>query len=260
VATLRDLAEKNKMEYGDLLNLQVPVKVDGEESSVPLSKVVKSYQLEGHLNRKLMETAEERKTLQAQHTEALQGLQAKATELETGLQLAATVLQGEFSQVDWNKLKAEDATQYMLLKQQFEERKGQIVQAYAAIEESKKEAAEKQQATFQEMVAAEQKKLENALPELADKKTAKAEVKRVVDYLVNQHGYSEQEASQIYDHRWVLIARDAARYHELMQKSNAAKKVVRKVPKVVKPSPSATKPAKKKMDPNKTEFWEQFVD
>lgn len=245
--TLRDLA--GDKDYSDFLeNTLVEVKVDGETSSVPLAKAIKSYQLEGHLNRKLQEAAEARKTFDTEHAERAKAVADQAAELETALQIAAAMLQGEFASVDWAKLQRENQQEFLIQKVNFDQRKGAIVDLFDKLEKGRKDATEKAQKDrleqFQSYVKEQGEKLINQLPAWADKATADKEMKALRDYLTQEHGFTEKDSAALYDHRWVLIARDAMRYRNSVQKANVQAKKVRKAPKMGKPGASKQTDAK----------------
>jgi hypothetical protein len=85
---------------------------------------------------------------------------------------------------------------------------------------------------MQKLVAENQQKLLEAVPEWADPEKGTQERQAVKKYL-QEIGFSNDEVSQIYDHRAVLVARDAMRYRQMMAKKQS-----------VQPTQTATKTAK----------------
>src|SRR5579863_8416559 len=54
-ASLNDLLAAHKIDPESVMGLHVTTKIDGVETQVPLADVLKSYQLEGHVNNKSIE-------------------------------------------------------------------------------------------------------------------------------------------------------------------------------------------------------------
>lgn len=246
-ALLRDLA--GDKDYSDFLeNTLVEVKVDGETSRVPLSKAIKSYQLEGHLNRKLQEAADVRKAFDAERGDKEKHIADQANELEAALQISAAMLQGEFASVDWAKLQQENPQEFLIKKSNFDQRKGTLVDLYDRLQKGREEATAKaqkeQQEKFGTFVKEQNEKLLNHLPAWADEGTAKKEMQALKDYLTQEHGFTEADGRPLFDHRWVIIARDAMRYRDAQKKANAQAKKIRKAPKMSKPGPSKRTDAK----------------
>lgn len=248
--SLRDLAEKLGMEYSELLeNISADTKIDGEAGSATLAQLIKGYQLEGHLNRKLQDAAEHRKELEAQYGEAAQAINAQAAELEQGLQVAAALLQGEFASIDWASLQQENPQQFLMAKNNFEERKNAIVQVFEKLQQSRQHnqhvAAEQYQQAIADHMADQKQKLLNVLPAWSDEATGKAERDAIRNYLMSdQYGYTEDQAKQISDFRWVVLARKAMLYDKAQEKANVQAKKVRQAPKLGKPGTSKRTDAK----------------
>lgn len=237
------LAEAIGVDTDKLKGLKVRVKIDGQESSVPLAEVLKSYQLEGHVNRKSMELAEQRKAFEAEAT-------AKQTELQTRLQQADSLLsnveQGllaQFNAINWDDLRQNDPAEFAAKRQEFAEQyqRVQAAKQQVLIEAQRMQTEHKQkmQNQLQETLKSEHTALLNKLPEWKDETKAKAEKDAIRGYLESA-GFANEELSNISDHRAILIARKAMLYDQMQGKKPELTKKVINLPKVQKPGATKT--------------------
>lgn len=236
--TLDELSEATGLPIETLLNLKTRVKVDGEESIVPLRQLLKSYQLEGHLNRKTMELAEQRKALEAERETAMKDFQGRLQQADTLVKTLEDQFMKDMNSVDWTTLRATDLAEYSARRQDFIERNFQIQNLkQAAVFEAQKlqqEQTEKQQALYQDFLKKEQEMLNTKLPEWSDSEKAKSEKIKLRSYLLDQ-GFKDAEVANIGDHRAILLARKAMLYDESLKQVAVATKKVTPVPKFVKP-------------------------
>lgn len=233
--TLKELSERLGMDYDQLLeSIAADTKIDGEEGRVPLSKLLKSYQLEGHLNRKSMELAEAKKAFEQEAQTRKQQFDEGLEQLRQSLTLGNQLLQGEYAQIDWASLEKSDPVQYLSLRTKFEDRQRQLLQGFQFLQQEDAKRSETSQKEFAKYIEEEGKKLVNAVPEWADSKTKAKETQGIKEYLKSQ-GFTDTDVSQVYDHRLVLVARDAMRYRELKSKQPVVTKKVNEAPKLAKP-------------------------
>ena len=86
---------------------------------------------------------------------------------------------------------------------------------------------------MQKFVANEAQKLAESLPEFSDK--AKGEqIRNEIRNYGKKVGFTDEELSQVYDSRHVLVLHKAAQYDKLMAGKAGVKKKVAKAPKMVK--------------------------
>lgn len=233
--TLKELSERLGMEYDQLLDsIAADTKIDGEEGRVPLSKLLKSYQLEGHLNRKSMELTEAKKAFEQEAQTRKQQFDEGLEQLRQSLTLGNQLLQGEYAQIDWASLEKSDPVQYLSTRTKFEDRQRQLLQGFQFLQQEDGKRSETSQKEFAKYLEDEGKKLVNAVPEWADSKTKTKETQGIKEYLKSQ-GFNDADVQQVYDHRLVLVARDAMRYRELKAKQLVVTKKVNEAPKLAKP-------------------------
>lgn len=211
-------------------------KIDGQEGTAKLADLIKSHQLEGHLNKQNMEVVEQRKRLEQQQQQFQEEANAKLKQLGDSLSLAFNQLNYEFQNVDWNSLKQTDPAQYSVLRQEFEDRQAQINYAYQNLEQNK--LTQREQMREQGV-----KNLLNAIPEWQDAEAREKGRIELKNGLSKHYGYSEKELALAIDqgmdfsgldHRLYLMARDALKYRELQDKKPEITKKVNKSVKTVK--------------------------
>lgn len=185
------------------------VKVDGQEESVTLDELLKGYSRTSYFHKKLSELDRERKDLEGQIGE-IQAERARLSQLLPELQ--AELEKGE-QEPDWDKLFNEDPIEFVrqeALWRTKKEKRERLLQEQRRLNEAK-------QAEFQRVVAQkvkeENSRLLEALPEWKNGDTASAEKAKLLEYGLGM-GYSEQELSQLYDHRAVLLLHKARLYDE----------------------------------------------
>lgn len=195
-------------------------KIDGEVSQATLKDLVKSYQLERHVNKRSTELGEARKAFEMERQQAMQSIQAQLGQAATLAQSLEAQLMGEFQKVDWDRLRQEDPGEYAARYQQFEQRQRQIQGAkQAAIQQAQAQAMQMQQLhnmRMQQVMQTEAEVLRNRIPEWRDQKVAKQERDELVSYLKDQ-GYSDQELGNIAFARYIETARKAMLYDKAKQ-------------------------------------------
>ena len=242
---LADLAgviglEEDKLDVDENGQIVIKTKIDGEEGTAKLTDLVKSYQLEGHLNKQNMEVQEQRKQLETHKSELDQQYQEKLQQAEDMANLAWTELNNEYQSIDWNTLRVEDPAEYAAKQNDYQLRQNRIAQMAQGIEAERQAKIAEHQERMAEIVAQEAKALKNAIPEWADETVASQERKDIRNYAIST-GYSPDEIDSLVDHKSVLILRKAMLYDKLQGKKPSVVKKVVKTPKIAKPGRASTK-------------------
>lgn len=218
--------------------LKFKTKVDGEEGEVSLRDLIKSYQLEGHVNKRSMELAEQRKAIEAERDQARQAYEQRIQQAESLVQSVEQSLLAEYNAINWQELRETDPAEFAAKRQEFAERAQGIEQAKAQTAQGRAELTQEQQRQHQERLQAHLQKeaqaLYEKLPEWTDEGKRSEEQGAIRDYLKGL-GYNDQEIAQAYDHRLILMARDAMQYRKMRQAKPTIEKKVTKAPRVVKP-------------------------
>lgn len=203
------------------------VTIDGEQVQVTQEELLKGYSRQSDYTKKTQSLAEDRKAID-EETQAVR--QERETykhllgRLEQQLQTGVTPEE----QAQLEVLRAEDPVQYMLAKEEIEQREqklGAIRQEQQRLEEA--QAAESQQ-MLADHIAKEQQQLMSKIPEWSDDAVAKKEKSQIRDYAMSM-GFSEQELNQMFDSRAVMVFRDAMKAQ--IAQTNKPQQRVKKVAK-----------------------------
>jgi hypothetical protein len=209
-------------------------KIGGQEGAAKLAEVLKSYQLEGHVNKRSMELAEREKAMQAKAQEAEQQFAQRLQYAENLANVASQQLLAEFQSIDWKALEAQDPGTAALWRQKFQERQLQLRGVYDNIQQEKSVAQQKSQAAMQEAMQKEAQRLPEMIPEWKDAQVAAKEQKEIGDWAVN-NGITPEEVSTIHKAAYVAVLRKAMLYDQLQKTKPQIDNKVRTAPKLVKP-------------------------
>jgi hypothetical protein len=209
------------------------VKVNGQERSVTLEDLQSGYLKGQDYTQKTQELAEQRRTVEEAQKTIQQERQLYVTALEQASADKSKQLE-EYNKLDWDALREEDP---MLFMQRRDERRD--------LETSIKEDQLKQQQTVQQMQQhhAEQfqRDVELGKSQLLEKMPDwDAKVSKAVREYGQSLGFTDQELSNLTDHRSMMVLRDAMRYRNI-QKTKPGEKKVKNVPKYVKSGTSRGK-------------------
>jgi len=195
------------------------VTIDGQTSDVPLDELISGYQRKATYTQRQQELASQRDSLDQQ----IQALNPERQALQQTYQQYQGVLNQLHQQMqaantppdlDWDALERENPVQFLKLKYLEREREGEL------------EAVQAEQARMQQLVAGEKdRKLQEHLvvqqglvlekiPEWADSDLQAEEQRKLVEF-GKTIGFSENELNTVYDHRALVVLRDAMRYNEL---------------------------------------------
>lgn len=242
--TIEQLAEATGLPLESILNLKARANVDGEESTVPISEILKSYQLSKHVNNQSQELANQRKAFEAEQEKKLQEVNHRLTEAQVLSQQLEADLVAEHNQVDWTTLRNTDPAEFAARKQEYNERWNRIQgmknkalsEAYRISQESQQKQTDEQT----KLVQAERKKWPEAIPEWRDKAKFESDRVEIVSYLRNM-GFSDTDIASVYDARQMKMIRNAMLYEKASKKATIEQKKVVNLPKVLKPGTQTTK-------------------
>ena len=209
------------------------VKAAGEEKEVTLDELKKSYQLGSDYTKKTQEVAEQRKVIE-QEAKAILEARKVRDDYAQKLQAVEQFLVGNNdSPEDLSAMKENDPIGYAVKVAEMTEKKEQL----QAVQSERHRLAEEQNAVradqMQKFVAEEAQKLAQSLPEFSDK--AKGEqIRNSIRNYGKKVGFTDEELSQVYDSRHVLVLHKAAQYDKLMSGKAGVKKRVAKAPRTVK--------------------------
>lgn len=254
-ASLDDFLTKNKLDPESFNRLAVNVKVNGETAQVPLSDVLRGYQLDKANTQKSQELSEARKALEQERAAQTTLAKQYLTNARALGEQAYQQMMSEFKSINWDHLQATDPINWTVQRQKFQERDAQIrqhMQQVAGMEQQQAEEATQRQRAF---VADQRTKMLEKFPEWSDPTKFREAQESMSSYAKNL-GFTDDELRQVHDHRMVQVLHEASQYRALQASAKSAVKKVRAAPPMAKPG------ARQERDPNsvaKQQLRERFL-
>lgn len=217
------------------------VKVSGEEIEVPLSELLNGYSRETDYRHKTMELAETRRQVEQRSLQVNQEYSAQVQQMEEIAQLFLTQLpdvgKPDPSLIETNPL------DYLRQREAYDRLQTQRQSAVQVIQELRAEEARRQEQIFLQNKQQGEQIIMQAIPDWADSAKRSEESQAILGH-VAKYGFDAAEFSKLTDPRYVVYMRDslknaekAAKYDELMAKSNTTAKRVENLPtRVERPS------------------------
>jgi hypothetical protein len=210
----------------------IKVKVDGEESTVPLKDLVAGYQFNAHNTQRSQAIAKER----TEFTEQVKQYQQKTqAELQMHEQLANVIAQqvlGEYANIDWQRLEQERPQDARVMKAEYYEKKqyfGNLVNSVQQQLGQTTAELQAQQAQEREQYAKEQLQVTLTLiPEWTDKSIVEKDITNIKTVMAD-YGFSDAELAGVQDARIFPLLRDLAKLKGALNNVN---KTVQNSPKV----------------------------
>jgi len=211
--------------------------VNGQEVEVTLDELRKGYSRQQDYTQKTEKLSQDRKSvdqLKNDFTRQSEEAKIKRDQYEKQLQVLSEQLKASEKKVDLDKLYENDPAEYVRVKAE-QDRQKELLNS--AIQEKERIQAEKQEEynrTYSNYLEQQRELLSKKLPIYADKDKGPEFVKNLTNF-AKEIGYSDQEISQLVDHRAVMMLANAYRYDKL-KKANLKNKKVTKVSKVISSS------------------------
>ena len=185
--TVDGLAEQLGLDASELAeSLKARVKINGEESEVTLSELVKGYQMEGDYRLKTAELSEQRRAVQDAEAEIAKRRDAFQSQLDPMLaQLKQYV---EVDEQYLNQLAAEGRSdEYLQYKHAADMRRAELERANQAKQTLEQEKTAEQQKQYASLVAENNALLESLKPDWAkDPEKGKQEIANVRRYMKSE--------------------------------------------------------------------------
>lgn len=239
-------ADESALDVDDEGAVLVKTKVDGQDGKVKFADLVKSYQLQGHVDKQVREAAEMRKSANEQMQAAQQQVQIQQQLVGQIAEVKAVEAElAKYAAINWRDLYDADPAQAAKLDHQYRDLQQQHAQKIDVVKQAHQQL---QQQGEQQRVATlqfERQALLKAVPEWSDDAKASKDRAGIVADL-KARGYSDNDVQNLTDHKAVLLARDAWLYRQQQATNKVAEKQVRAAPKIIKPGTSGqgTTPAK----------------
>ena len=196
------------------------VKVAGQELDVTLDELKNGYSRDADYRRKTEELSYEKKQFQSESEKQRQDYSSKLNELNQLMSVAQQQLNSEINSADLEKLYEEDPTEAARIEHRLRRKQEKLNQA---MEKTQSE----QRKQFEGFLSDQKKQLASKMPEFSDPAKA-SQLASSMKTTLNNYGFNDQEISQVYDHRIVMLVNDAMKYRNMQNsKPNLAKKITK---------------------------------
>lgn len=213
------------------------IKVDGKDIQLTKAELIERAQKGTDYSNKTMAVAEERKAVQSEREQlkaARQQVDTNLAETANQLQAFAQYMEANLGQQPDPAMLDYDTAGYLRHKEQYEARRGQLQQAYAAIQHVQDEQARQRQAFIAERASATEKALADTLPGWGD-----GTIEALSSY-AKQIGVAPQDAPDAFLLPGFWLMAHKAKAYDAIQAKKAEMKPTQKLAKVAKPAANNT--------------------
>ena len=209
------------------------VTIDGTNFEVTQDELIQGYQRNADYTRKTQELAAEKQQTSDFVERSKKDVETKIAKLDQLNQAAQVQLQQEYAQVDFEKLYDEDPVEAARLEHKMRKKNEQLQQV-------QQQTQQLQMEEFNKYLQEQQKQLNVKVPEINHPERGPQFKTQMRDYLSNM-GFDSKEIDSVYDHRYVMLVKDAMSYRNLQKAKPQIKKKAVNAPKVVKGGVSKSK-------------------
>ncbi|WP_321944546.1 response regulator receiver protein [Burkholderia cenocepacia] len=222
---------------GDDPVFEVPVG-DGQKVSKKLSELIADASKYHGANRKFEEAAAIRKDAEQKLAQMPEREKQLGTVLEHYIRAHESLMAEQ--QPNWERLLAENPTEYVRVRHMWEARQRQVLEARQVQQVLAQRNAEAEAASKRRRLDEAHTKLVQANPTWADPKKAE-EGARAIDQYLESHGIAANVRANIDSAEVLLIAQKAMLYDQALARQKAAQQGGnRPVPRVARPGPART--------------------
>ena len=188
------------------------VTVDGKPEEVPLDELIAGYHRYATYTKKSQELAQQRDGFgeeQQALRQTYQQYQQVLSQLHQQMQAA-----NQPANLDWDALERENPVQWLKLKELERQKTGEIQAVQAEQMRMQQLLASENDKKLQDHLVVEHGLVLEKIPEWADSDLQATEQRKLVEF-GRSIGFSDEELNTLYDHRALVVLRDAMRYNEL---------------------------------------------
>ena len=225
--------DESEVEEEELEETRYTVKAAGEEKEVTLEELMQGYQLGADYTKKTQELAENRKAVEAEARAIIEAKQVRDTYAQRLQAIEQFLTSGQDSSEDLAAMKENDPIGYAVKVAELTEKKEQLAQVRAEQQRIAQQQQAEQQQEMDKFVQQEATKLSQVLPEFSDP-TKGEQIRNEIRNYGKSVGFTDNELSQVYDSRHVLMLHKAMMYDKLQKSKPAVNKKVAQAPKMVK--------------------------
>lgn len=216
--------------------------IDLGDLKLKKSELKAGYMKDADYRRKTAEAAEAKREAQAERERIAAERSHYANHLDTVLHSLQAQLIGD--QAALAQLAEADPAEWVRQNAAFQQRYADYQKAVHERQALANRTTAEQEREVAEWRKTERDKLHEKLPEWKDPTKAAAEQRLVAEYLIDK-GYSQDDLKDLFDHRALIVAREAAlwRQHQAAVKSAKEKQVKTEPGKPLKPGAAQQKPS-----------------
>lgn len=214
-------------------NAVIKTKIDGQEGAAKLADMLKSYQLQGHVDNQAREVAAQRQAIQQQAAQAEQAIRARLDQLDQTVELANNELLREFQGIDWQDLRIRDPGEYSARLADFQGRKQALDSATQRAQQERQQLEGQQKEQHQAFLQQQRDRLPALIPEWKDAAVANKERADITTWAL-KNGFEAGELQNISQASAVAALRKAMLFDQLQGSKAAIENKVRTAPKLVK--------------------------
>jgi hypothetical protein len=211
-------------------------KADGEEVSVGIDDLVSKFSLGKNAARKNHEYKQLNEQRDVEHKQRLEEVTTAKQKVEDLAKELETLVSEQQESINWDELRDTDTSEYLRQKELLDKRQ-------SALKKANSERSELEQKNRTDRVTLEAQRLLESVGEWSDPKVRDEEIKEINSYLTEK-GLSPEDISQMVDHRYWLVSRDAAKYKALLAKSESVKEELKDTPASIKSQKADKNPPK----------------
>jgi|GEM_PF-2267804 len=243
--TLSGLAEAIGIDEAELAShLKMPIRINGETQMVSLADAANGQQMDADYRQKTTALADERRQFDGEKRQASQLLQQRLQAADERIATLSQQLDVEYPAEDMQRLASEDPAEYVRIKAQQDAQREALVGQRQAQEVERQRQGHEQQAEVAQFRESQQQMLVEKVPELTDPEKLEGFETGMATYL-GEVGFTQDEITGFvigaFDHRQVLLIRDAMRYRGMQDKRKTITKKLKGLPKVQRPGTSPTR-------------------
>jgi len=216
------------------------VKVNGQDVEVSEDELIKGYSRQQDYTQKTQQLAEYKRQLDGAAQQFQQELANTQQVRAQYVDALATAIEGnythlqQFANIDWERLKTEDREEYLTKRDDYRQAQEGIEQLKVQAGHAQQQQQQEMQVQHQQLLQEEHAKMVSILPEWNDPDTQRAIAKTISEFALTK-GYTQEELSQLVDHRSILVLMQAKAYEDMTRKQHEVRaKKVKNKPKVVK--------------------------
>ena len=209
------------------------VKANGEEKDLTIDELVEGYQKGSNYTQKSQQLADDRKKVEAEAGAIQEAMQLREQYSARLSQVQQLLEQETNDGVDMDAMKENDPIAWSIAIATKTENNKKL-QLLAQEQNNLAQAQQQQNAQHQaKMIAHESEMLTDKVKEFSDPKKSE-QVKKDIREFGKSVGFSDEELSQVYDHRHVIVMQKAAQWDKLQKANPGVTKKLSKAPKMSK--------------------------